>query len=68
MVSFTATGISPLVDSQTLGIGPYQLGSFVEGGQFKNLFVDMIEEKGLYHDFWQRRVKARSWKIDRVSV
>ncbi len=44
MVSFTATGISPLVDSQTLGTGPYQLGSFVEEGQFKNLFVDVIED------------------------
>ena len=32
--AFTATGISPLVDAQTLGTGPYQLGSFVKGHQY----------------------------------
>ncbi|HEY0196607.1 MAG TPA: ABC transporter ATP-binding protein, partial [Methanobacterium sp.] len=27
---------------------------------------DLIEEKGLYDDLWQRRVKARSWKINKA--
>ncbi len=32
--AFTATGVSPLVDAQTLGTGPYQLDSFVKGHQY----------------------------------
>ena len=32
--AFTATGLSPLVDAQTLGTGPYQLDSFVKGHQY----------------------------------
>ena len=32
--AFTATGVSPLVDSQTLGTGPYQLDSFVKGQKY----------------------------------
>ena len=32
--AFTATGVSPLVDSQTLGTGPYRLDSFVKGQKY----------------------------------
>lgn len=38
-------------------------GKIVERGTHNEL----IEEKGLYDDFWQRRLKARSWKINKAS-
>ena len=30
----------------------------------KGTHNQLAKEKGIYHDFWQRRIKARSWKIN----
>jgi ATP-binding cassette subfamily B protein IrtB len=38
-------------------------GKIVERGTHNQL----IREKGLYDDFWQRRMKAKSWKINKAS-
>ena len=37
-------------------------GRLLQRGNHKEL----IEEKGLYSDFWRRRMKARSWKINKA--
>lgn len=29
--------------------------------------LDLINEDGLYNEFWQRRIKAKSWKINKSS-
>ena len=70
--------ISELVRDKTLVVIAHKLSTIknadqilvIDQGQIsqQGTHQELIEEKGLYHDFWQRRVKARSWKIDRVIV
>ena len=68
--------ISELVKDKTLVVIAHKLSTIknadqilvIDQGQIsqQGTHRELIEEKGLYHDFWQRRVKARSWKISKA--
>ncbi len=68
--------ISELVQDKTLVVIAHKLSTIknadqilvIDQGQIsqQGTHRELIEEKGLYHDFWQRRLKARSWKIEKA--
>ncbi len=72
------SAISELVQDKTLVVIAHKLSTIKNADQIlvvdqgrisqRGTHRELIEEEGLYHDFWQRRVKARSWKIERVRV
>lgn len=65
--------INELIKDKTLVMIAHRLSTIKSADQIlviddgrviqKGTHNELIAEKGLYHDFWQRRVKARSWKI-----
>ena len=66
--------INELVKNKTLVVIAHRLSTIRSADQIlviddgkliqKGTHDQLIEEKGLYNDFWQRRMKARSWKIN----
>lgn len=66
--------INELVKDKTLIMIAHRLSTIKNADQIlviddgrivqKGTHHKLIEEKGQYHDFWQRRLKARSWKIN----
>jgi len=69
--------INELVKDKTLVMIAHRLSTIQNADQIlvidegkiieKGTHNELIREKGLYDDFWQRRVKARSWKINKAS-
>ncbi len=65
--------ISELVKDKTLVVITHKLSTIKNADQIividagkiiqKGTHDELVKEKGEYHDFWQRRIKARSWKI-----
>lgn len=68
--------INELVKDKTLVMIAHRLSTIKSADQIlvidegkivqKGTHDELIKEKGLYGDFWQRRQKARSWKINKV--
>lgn len=69
--------ITELIQDKTLVVIAHRLSTIKNAEQIlvidqgkvmqKGTHDKLIEEEGQYYDFWQRRVKARSWKITQVS-
>ncbi|GMQ56578.1 ABC transporter ATP-binding protein [Vallitalea sediminicola] len=68
--------INELVKDKTLVVIAHRLATIRSADQIlvidegkllqKGTHDDLIEEKGQYNDFWERRMNARSWKINTV--
>lgn len=68
--------ISELVKNKTLIVIAHRLSTIKSADQIlvmdegkiiqRGTHLQLIAEKGLYHEFWQRRMKARSWKIEQA--
>ncbi len=68
--------ITELVKNKTLIVIAHRLSTIKSADQIlvidegkiiqKGTHDELLEKKGLYNDFWQRRLKARSWKIDKA--
>lgn len=68
--------INALVKDKTLVVIAHRLATIkdadqilvIDGGRIiqKGIHHELIKEQGQYHDFWQRRMKAGSWKIQKV--
>ncbi len=66
--------INELVKDKTLIMIAHRLSTIKNADQIlvidngriiqKGTHHELIEEKGQYHDFWKRRMRARSWKIN----
>ncbi|MCG8499424.1 MAG: ABC transporter ATP-binding protein/permease [Firmicutes bacterium] len=67
--------ITELVKDKTLVVIAHRLSTIKSADQIlvidngkliqKGTHDELLKEKGQYHDFWQRRIKARSWKIQK---
>ncbi len=70
------TAISELVRNKTLVVIAHRLSTIKEADQIlvmdkgkiiqQGVHQKLIEVDGQYHDFWQRRMQAGSWKISQV--
>lgn len=68
--------ISELVKDKSLVVIAHKLSTIKNADQIlvidqgkisqQGTHQELIDKKGLYSDFWQRRVKARSWKINKI--
>lgn len=69
--------ITELVKNKTLIVIAHRLSTIKTADQIlvidegrivqKGTHNELIEEEGMYNEFWQRRLKARSWKINKAT-
>lgn len=69
--------IDELVKNKTLVIIAHKLSTIKNADQIividkgniiqKGTHADLINKEGLYEEFWQRRIKAKSWKINKSN-
>ena len=70
--------INELVKDKTLVVIAHKLSTIKNADQIlvidagriiqKGAHQKLLEEEGLYHDFWRRRQKARGWKINKAPA
>ena len=70
--------INELVKDKTLVVIAHKLSTIKNADQIlvidagriiqKGAHQKLVEEEGLYHDFWRRRQKARGWKINKAPA
>lgn len=70
--------IDELVKNKTLVVIAHKLSTIKNADQIividngkiiqEGTHIDLINEEGLYDEFWQRRIKAKSWKINKSYI